>query len=384
MNDIVRRINIMKEYTFSKEDTLSVKAIAVMLMLMHHLFAFPDKLANGAAYTSMFSVNGEAVEMLLGNFGKLCVALFMLLSGIGMYKNYMMREQVSNADMSAMIIKRAKNAYIKYWQILIIFAPIGLIIGAENMTSACAPVDWVKNFLAIDTTFNNEAWFLTLYLLIICCFPLIIRWFGRKHSNPWSDIVWLLLFNTVSVTVIPSFVGTVQYMQLFNGTFYFQKLQVVLSMIPMFMAGCFLAKYEVIEKIRACFDYGYVRKIIGIIMIIATFLLRQRWAMRTNWGWDRLDFIYAASVCIAIALIIDGLTYVKKGLSFVGKYATGIWLIHSFFCYYYFQQLIYAPKNSILIFILLLGISLFMAWGLDYLYGMIWKFIKPLFVKEEE
>lgn len=375
----------MKDYRFSKEDTLSVKAVAVMLMLVHHLFTFPEKLQDGAGYTGIFTMSdGQSLAMLLGNYGKLCVALFMLLSGYGIYRSYMLKEQKDSDTVTGIILKRIKTAYIKYWQILIIFVPIGVIIGAENITRGYAPVDWVKNFLAIDTTFNNEAWFLTIYLLILCCLPLIIRWFGRKYSNPWSDIVWLMLFNVASVTALTSFAGSVEYMQSFNSTYYFQKLQVVLAMLPMFMAGCFLAKYEIIEKIHNRFDYAYVAKIVGLVIIAVTFILRQNWAMRTNWGWDRLDFVYAAAFTIGVALLVDGINPLKKVLGFIGKYATGIWLTHSFFCYYYCQKLIYAPKNTIIIFVLLLLVSLLAAWGLDKFYSLLWKNIKVLIVKEEE
>lgn len=375
----------MKEYHFLKEDTLCVKAIAVMLMLTHHLFAFPDKLHDGAEYVGIFTMSdGQSLAMLLGNFGKLCVALFMMLSGFGIYRSYMLKERKDSETMTGIIIKRIRNSYIKYWQILIIFAPMGLIIGAENITKECTPVDWVKNFLAIDTKFNSEAWFLTMYLLTLCLLPLIIRWFERKNANPWADAVWIMLFNVVVITVLSSFVDNTELMRSFSGTYYYQKLRTVLSMLAMFMAGCYLAKYEIIEKIRNKFDFGYVAKIVGVIIIAVVFLLRENWAMRTEWGWDRLDFVYAAAFTIAVALIIDGLTHVKRILGFVGKYATGIWLTHSFFCYYYCQKLIYAPKNTILIFIFLLGLSLFVAWGLDTLYSVIWKYTRILFVNEEE
>jgi len=373
----------MGNYKFAKEDTLSVKAIAVMLMLVHHLFAFPDKLTDGAMFSNLYIFeSGQTLEGLMGNFGKLCVALFMMLSGYGMYCSYNNSKPENETLMSNLIIKRIKNAYIKYWQILVLFLPIGLILGVEKITGE--PIDWIKNFLAIDTTFNNEAWFLTIWLMILCFFPLLIRWFERKHSGPWSDAIWLLLFNTMVYTVIPSIVEKSQYAESLRGTYYYQKLIVVLGMLPMFMAGSYLAKYDIIGLIRNKISYGYVAKFIGIIIIAVTFMLRQNWAMRTNWGWDRLDFIYASTFCIGVALIIDGLKYVKKGLAFIGGQATGIWLIHSFFCYYYCQNLIYAPKNPILIFVFLLALSTLASWGLNCMYSLVWQFVKPIFVKDDK
>ena len=45
-------------------------------------------------------------------------------------------------------------------------------------------------------------------------------------------------------------------------------------------------------------------------------------------------------------------------LKWIGKSSTNIWLTHSFFCYYYFKELTYAPRYSILIVLWLLLISL--------------------------
>ena len=367
-------------YAFSKEDTLSVKAIAVMLMLIHHLFTFPEKFAEGVGYTSMHVMSdGQNVEQLLGNFSKLCVALFMLLSGYGIYKSYMLKEQpVGNKTLSSIVIKRIKNVYIKYWQIIVVFGIIGLLIGSEKISHA--PVDWVKNLIGIDTTFNDESWFLTMYVIVVCLFPFVVRWFARKHSNPWTDMVWLLIFNTLVITALSRYIGSTEFMSDFNGTYFWSKFQVALVMLPMFMGGCIMAKYDMIENLRNCFAKGYIAKIAGVIILVVVFILRQNWGMRVAWGWDRLDFIYAGLFTMSMALILDGLKHVKMVLAFIGKYSTGIWLSHSFYCYYYCQSVIYAPKNPILIFLFLLAIALGTARIIDFvghfLYKSIMKVIK--------
>lgn len=368
----------MNTYKFSKEDTLCVKAAAIILMLFHHLFAFPDKLTAGATLNSLYTLSdGKTLEYILGDFGKLCVALFMMLSGYGIYLSY----RNNSSDISKTIIKRIKNAYIKYWQIFIIFIPLGAIIGAKNISPLFS--DWVKNFFAIDTTFNNEWWFMTIYLMILCFFPLIIKWVDRKNANPWTDMIILIAFSAFAHTALPSFFSTNKYMSSFNGTYFFQKLSVVLAMLPMFTAGCYMAHYDIPAKIRNRIPHAFIAKLLGAAIIIITFILRQKWTMRTPWGWDRIDFIYACTFCIGFAFLVDGFKYVKKALAFVGSQATGMWLIHTFFCYYYFQNFIYAPKNPILVFLLLFTISLVLSWGIGKLYSIIGNYLRPLFLKSE-
>lgn len=93
--------------------------------------------------------------------------------------------------------------------------------------------------------------------------------------------------------------------------------------------------------------------------------------------------LYMPAHSVSDLPLVDGFKYVKKALAFVGSQATGMWLIHTFFCYYYFQNFIYAPKNPILVFLLLFTISLVLSWGIGKLYSIIGNYLRPLFVKSE-
>lgn len=56
-----------------------------------------------------------------------------------------------------------------------------------------------------------------------------------------------------------------------------------------------------------------------------------------------------------------------KVFSFFGKHATNIYMIHSFFCYYFFREFIYSFTNPLLIFFVLLIISLLISITIEYL-----------------
>lgn len=60
---------------FTREDTKAIKGIAIILMLIHHLWAFPDRLVGGEL-KCLVSVMGQDSIILLGCFGKICVSLF--------------------------------------------------------------------------------------------------------------------------------------------------------------------------------------------------------------------------------------------------------------------------------------------------------------------
>ena len=142
-------------------------------------------------------------------------------------------------------------------------------------------------------------------------------------------------------------------------------------MVPMFLMGAYMAKYNIIEKILNYLSNGIKIKLFGGIMLWIVFEMRTHWLQRSQWGWDQMDFIYAALFVISATCLLFQLKSLKKGLDIIGKHSTGIWFIHSFFCYYYWQKIIYAPKNSIIIFLLLFLVSFvsecILTWGYDLL-----------------
>lgn len=64
---------------FSRNDTKVIKGVAICLMLYHHLFAFPDRIAQDLVYFSAFDIGSSSAAYLIGNFGQICVCVFFML-----------------------------------------------------------------------------------------------------------------------------------------------------------------------------------------------------------------------------------------------------------------------------------------------------------------
>ena len=80
-DDIMKTENIY----FSRTDTKIIKGLAIVLMLMHHLWCFPERIAGGAL-KYLFTINGTSSLILFGSFGKICVSIFFFVGGYGIYK----------------------------------------------------------------------------------------------------------------------------------------------------------------------------------------------------------------------------------------------------------------------------------------------------------
>lgn len=75
------------ETTFTRTDTKVIKGVAVLLMLMHHLFYFPDNRPYSMPEVRQTLPNfmGQGLETMLGIFGVICVPIFFFLAGYGLY-----------------------------------------------------------------------------------------------------------------------------------------------------------------------------------------------------------------------------------------------------------------------------------------------------------
>ena len=103
----------------SREDTKWIKGIAIILMLMHHLWAFPERIAGGEL-KYLFTFFGESSIAYFGAFGKICVSLFFFIGGYGTYLSY--------AGKEFDIVGKLKKLYISYWKVFVVFIPLAFLL----------------------------------------------------------------------------------------------------------------------------------------------------------------------------------------------------------------------------------------------------------------
>lgn len=370
----------MKKWSFDvrKDETLAVKGIAIMLMLVHHLFAFPTRLLPGNTFASIFILSDNTtLEWHLSAFSKICVAMFTLLAGYGIFRSSFAKfynSEDRGETYLAFFKHRLKKLYFKVWPVFIVFVPLGYFLGKSNITPYVS--QWIRNALLIDTNFNFEWWFLTEYVILILLTPMVMWFFSRKRSNLYSDMVWIILFNVFMAKFILGFVLKFPYTVELNVSYFWIKVSIALSLLPIYMTGAWLAKYDVFERIINSLRTNVVKRVlVALALILVAYFLRDGWRQPDKWGIDFFDFAYASMITLGVILLVYRQGVVKKVLMFLGVQSTGIWLTHSFFCYYYFQKFIYYPKNSLLVFLLALAVSLASAWIIDFLFGRISKLL---------
>lgn len=105
-----------------------------------------------------------------------------------------------------------------------------------------------------------------------------------------------------------------------------------------------------------------------LLTLIFTLLFIILFASRPFTG--RFWFVDDALMCGLFVLIITRIklsVYVTNTLEFLGKHSFNIFLFHTFIYYYWFSDFIYASRNPVIIFFLLLVITVIVSVGIEYL-----------------
>lgn len=124
---------------FDKRQTNIAKGVALLLLLWHHLFYNSPE--TYTRFTSLYIFHGVPIECWLADFCKVCVAIFLLLSGYGLTKSFS-RYYTNHLKDGKLPVKKSCryvfNHLIKllsnYWLIYIIFVPLGIFFGHSFIT----------------------------------------------------------------------------------------------------------------------------------------------------------------------------------------------------------------------------------------------------------
>lgn len=332
------------EYKFTKQHTLLAKGIAIILMLVHHLFAFPDRIR--FPYIGFFHI-----EQYIAEFGKLCVAIFLFLSGVGLY--YSLRgNKVENILKS---VDKVKNMYINYWIVFLLFVPIGFWIFDVKFNLT----ELVTNFLGIQSTYDAEWWFFRTYIALLITYPFI--------SVKFSNNKWIAFFQSFLGFIFGQVLKLV-FKKLGANDIITDPFISILIWSSCFYIGVFFAKFNIFQMIKNIFKkYRMDNRISNIAIILAIILLRKFIP-----GGSGRDALLSPIFVICFTNIVYK-SRIEKVLTLLGKHSNNMWLCHTFYCYYYFQNVIFYPKFSLLIVLFLIIVSLATSYVINYIIDFILK-----------
>ena len=103
-----------------------------------------------------------------------------------------------------------------------------------------------------------------------------------------------------------------------------------------------------------------------IVLTGLAFVIRKKWDITEMTILMTPLFIY---LFVAFFRLIGK---ANKVFLLFGKHSMNMWLIHSFFCYYYFQkEMLLVSDNAVVDYVLLVVVSVVASMGVDWLWRLI-------------
>lgn len=340
---------------FTKEHTMQMKGIAIIILLFHHCFlnaqrwaTVPyEKLATTKGwgyYPISFAPFSSHTIQYLASFSKICVAMFVFMTGYGMWVSY--ESQKKKTTMSNYIKKRMVTLMTGF---LIIFAvteilaiPTGRFIevyGHDFRSVVYMIIDALGLAKLLGTPlFCLTWWYMSLAIVLIMIFPFV-------HSM-MEKYQWIVV---VASIIVPRACGFGQSTDLFRY-------------LLAYTLGMYFAQHDLLARIKEKFmEQNVAGKLLSLIVSLIGLAVIIKCRQNAWIGWKYLDFWdgFAAMYVIVISYIyiLNG-KWIVKGLGFLGKHSMNIFLIHSFYRDVFFHKFTYSFYYAWLDYIVLMAISL--------------------------
>lgn len=302
-----------------------------MLLLMHHLFGIQNVLYDDIAVYSYGLVHE------VGMISKVCVALFVFLSGYGLTK----KNGGEAINIKIFYVERFAKLMPAFWFIWLLFVPIGMLFFDRTFESVYGNHIILKCIIQLFGLqdyagfygFNATWWFMSCIIGLYLLYPYLLK-FIQKGYELWllGGSFILMFFHIPHITCLTHY------------------------LFP-FVLGIHCAKGIIVPP-------RIQKTSILICLIILTSVWRQFGIVLTG---TSVDPFLAFEIILLFKSIDRKHPKIVSALSFTGRHSMNIFMFHTFIYYYYFEDFIYYTRNPLLIFITLLVVCLVISMGIEYL-----------------
>lgn len=311
-------------FQLDKKDFGPIKGAALLLMLAHHFYGFPDTLTNGAVYpnTLVLTVTaGYWVE----HAGRICVSLFAFLTGYAACRFHPEGFSLPSG------LRKARMLLERYWLILFaVFLPLAYFLTDYIPTRS----EILLNLFALRNCVIPYAWYVYFFVFAMLALPLCIRCFRGKK---WTGFLLpVLLCAGLSEYFTSIRVEHVSLAAAAGECFY---------TFPMLWTGYCCAENDVFTQLsRRLPVNNFAVGLCGVLCVLVCRICLH------DVGQLCMDVLYAPVATYFLAAGFHCLKQsspVGKAFALLGRHAGNVWLLHAMFFSDYLghslQRLVYAP-----------------------------------------
>lgn len=325
---------------YGKAESQMIAGIAILLMIWHHLFSYPNWLIDGISVDSVLGKYVNYIVWLTARIGNICIYIFAFQSGYSIY------QRSDLYDTARKRVARIFSFLFSYWLVCIFFWVIGWLFNEKLPTPSAA----ILNMFGLEVGFYTDwmnvcfAWYVLYYILLVAAYPILNRCFRAKSPL----LVSLSAIGCLCVLLALSYYGVVGYWTPFAAS----------------LMGIFTSKYRLFEYLNNALNKYFKRiwfclLILGAIILVRIMLLY----ISFHFYYNSLFAVFA-SVCeglIAFALIFALISlmnnickpWLSRILCFFGGISMFLWFLHSilFTGSRFLQPYIYFSGEPIVIFL---------------------------------
>ncbi len=341
---------VERKIKFDKSNSLALKGIAILLMMLHHNFRevslFEDYTVSFFPFPQEWIVNAASMA-------KICVSLFAFISGYGLYLSC----KNDNSTPTKWVIIRYIKTFSGYWLIWILSAVLTQIINGRfakiylDTNIWDAMVNIVLDFAGLanlfhSPTLNGTWWYMSAAFIFIIITPLLVK-----------NEEYLTVLLLVVVVFLRMITGG-------NGEGTFTGGNSTWSFLAIFMLGMIFAKYNIIERIVNA-KGKWLRFVVECVLLAVAYKVYNAIDISSYW-----ELNWALIPLIVIMFSVEFVMYipvVRQILLYLGRHSMNIFMVHTFIRHYYLADFTYSWKYFGLIIVVLLVCSLIISTAVELL-----------------
>lgn len=323
----------------NKEQSNFIKGIAVILMMFHHLFAYSERWPDNFPISWLW--DSFHIEQYIGLFGKYCVPIFLFLSGYGFAVS-----KTKIASNGEYYLRKIFRFFIAYWLVFFIFVPLSYFLSSYQFVSL-EPKLFFLNFFGVVSSYNGEWWFIFPYLLCILITPLL---YESRGISVISLVTVSIVIYCISFSVKDNVIHSFLFWQ------------------PAYIIGFLIGNGK--ENVF-CSSSKFLA-FLGFLIVILFWRI---------FDWESMPIFVVFLVNFLLKLFdIIKFKLIRMSLVELGRKSLFIWLVHSFFCYHFAQDIVYFFDETLLVFFTLMILSYVVSCILSKVYEFMLsiKFIRGL------
>lgn len=336
---------------FNKYSSQSMKGIAILMMLLHHNFLSS---ARFKGYEVIFKPFTQLQVVHISAFFKICVPIFAIISGYGLYLNYKKTKLTPGKWAASRSVKTMAGFWFVWVLAVVISQPLFGHVKKRLFTKGTPLLTGIAYMIAdflgiaklIETpSLNDTWWYMSAALVFIVLVPLIMK---------FDDCLGIML---VFVDIAPRLMlakvpGQTE----------------ILAFLPAFVLGMCCAKYQIFERLFLVWNDGIKHIFKFVLEAVAIVVLYMFTFATKGTNFSELRWVLTPFVIIAFcAEFISVIPVIKQILLFLGKHSMNIFMTHTFLRQYFYKDFIYSFKYFWLITLVLLICSIAISIVLEFL-----------------